>query len=835
MAPAIDQALHDVFPGNSEMAQQMRAHDWAATPLGDPLSWPENLRVPLRMLLTSRFEMWLGWGDDLHFFYNDAYIPTLGIKHPAMLGKPFHEVWAEVYEEVADQVAKVRAGEATWNEELLLLLERSGHPEETYHSFSYSPLYGAGGAVDGLLCIVSEQTERVIAARRLETLRQLGMALVGTAAKEEVREALHRVLEANRRDFPFALIKHPRGVEVLASAEDAILLAAQEWPVSNETASRFELDAAVAWPRGAWQASPREALAVPIPGPGDEPDFGVLILALNPYRPGDLEIADFARLIAGQVSGALANSEALDSERRRADRIWSHSRDLIVVVDAGGIFRAVSPSWTQILGHDPQDVVGRPFADFIVADDLASSIAALATALSEGDLTGYENRFRARDGGYRWLSWHTAMEKGLVYAYGRDVTEQKQNAEALAAAEDALRQAQKMEAVGQLTGGIAHDFNNLLTGIIGSLDLMKRKAAQGRTADVERYAEAATASAHRAAALTQRLLAFSRRQPLDPKVIQVGDLIAEMVDLIRQSIGEAIEIVLDSPPGTWPVKCDPNQLESAILNLAINARDAMPGSGRLSIEIANLTVGAAGDPRNQLAAPGEYVAILVRDTGHGMDAEVLGKVFEPFFTTKPIGAGTGLGLSMIYGFARQSEGFVTIESTPGLGTAVSIHLPRATAAASVAASAAVLGEPRETHRSGKVLVVEDEPAVRALVVDALQDMGHEVIAASDGQAGFELLSKDSGIDLLVTDVGLPGLNGRQLADAGRVLDPELKILFMTGYAHNATGNDADWLGWGMEVITKPFAVETLAERVQHILQSGERVRPALTPPQPDRL
>lgn len=821
MASATDQALHDVFPGNSEMARQMRAHDWGATPLGDPRSWPENLKIPLRMLLTSRFEMWLGWGDDLHFFYNDAYIPTLGIKHPVMLGRPFEEVWAEVYHEVADQVLKVRAGEATWNEELLLLLQRSGHPEETYHSFSYSPLYGENGAVDGLLCVVSEQTERVIAARRLETLRELGMALVGTAAKEQVRDALHRVLDANRRDFPFALIRHATGVEVLASAEHALLLAAQTWPVPGETPIRFDLDPAVAWPRGAWEAAPSEALAVPIPGPGDHPDFGVLILALNPYRPNDAEIADFARLIAGQVSGALANSEALDSERRRADRIWSHSRDLIVVVDADGIFRAVSPSWTQILGHDAQDVIGRPFADFIVADDLASSTAALAAALSEGDLTAYENRFRTRDGSDRCISWHTAMEGGLVYAYGRDVTQQKQAAQALAAAEDALRQAQKMEAVGQLTGGIAHDFNNLLTGIIGSLDLMKRRAAQGRPEDVERYAEAAIASAHRAAALTQRLLAFSRRQPLDPKIIDVGMLVTDMGDLIRQSIGETIEIQLDIPSGLWPVRCDANQLESAILNLAINARDAMPANGRLSIELANAAIEGGEAARSQAAAPGDYVAILVRDTGHGMDAEVLSKVFEPFFTTKPLGAGTGLGASMIYGFARQSDGFVTIESTPGIGTAVAIHLPRASADESAPAARAAISDLRETHRPGRILVVEDEPAVRALVVDALRDIGHEVIEAGDGHEGLELLRNDPRIDLLVTDVGLPGLNGRQLADAGRAVYPALKILFMTGYAHHATAGDANWLGAGMEIITKPFAVEDLAQRVRYILAAGE--------------
>jgi PAS domain S-box-containing protein len=817
-------SLEDFFPGQSEMARRMREYDWSTTALGDPCDWPEALKIPLRMLLTSRFEMWLGWGDDLLFFYNDAYIPTLGIKHPDMLAKPFREVWAEVYDDVADQVEKVRTGEATWNSALLLLLERSGHPEETYHSFSYSPLYGVGGNVEGLLCIVSEETERVIGERRLETLRRLGANLVGAMDDAEVRAAVCDAFASNRHDFPFVLFAfdEAQGTRYVACTPDAAGIAGHDWDDGISAPSgqprRVALPGDVPWPVGAWEIAPREALVVPIPGPGDQPAFGSLVLALNPYRRDEEGLADFARLIAGQVSGALANIAALDAERRRADRIWLHSRDLVVVVDADGVFRAVSPSWTRIFGFHAQDVVGKPFADFIVADDLAPSNEALATALSEGDLVGFENRFRTVDGGSRWVSWHTAMEDGLVYAYGRDVTEQKFADEALAAAEDALRQAQKMEAVGQLTGGIAHDFNNLLQGINGSLEIMQKRLEQGHTRDVLRWLEGAKSSADRAAALTHRLLAFSRRQPLDPRPVSVNPLIGSMEDLLGRTLGEDIAVAIDFESDLWRTRCDPNQLESAILNLVINARDAMPDGGRLTIETRNCRFDKAEAAGRGELAPGDYVCINVEDTGVGMDKATIERAFEPFYTTKPLGEGTGLGLSMIYGFARQSEGRVEIVSELGRGSRISIYLPRCMnedpAQPVVAAQ-----EPNAAVASGEVvLVVEDEPVVRGLIKEVLGDLGYRALEATDGPEGLRILQSAERVDLLVTDIGLPGLNGRQIADAARVDRPDLKILFMTGYAENAA-LPTGFLERGMAMLTKPFTMDKFARQVQSMIES----------------
>ncbi|WP_433952010.1 PAS domain-containing protein [Brevundimonas diminuta] len=824
----IEAELSDIFPGASEMARTMRAHDWASTPLGDPRAWPEGLKVPLRMLLTSRFEMWLGWGPELRFFYNDAYIPTLGIKHPAMLGKPFQEVWSEVYADVADQVEKVRAGEATWNNAMLLLLERSGYPEETYHSFSYSPLYDSDGGVGGMLCVVSEETERVISERRLEMLRMLGSGLVGAEDDAGVRKAVCAVLEANRRDFPFALYLSADGqTENYSCTSDAcdLLSDVEAWaPAPTAGVEIFNLDPARDWPVGAWTAPPTKALIVPILRAADNRPLGRLLLGLSPYRRDDQDIAGFARLIAGQISGALASVEALQRERHRADQLWSRSRDLMVVVDQDRVFRAVSPSWTRILGHPTSEVVGRRFDDFMIPDDLEPSMRALEHALSEGDLTGYENRFLTATGEDRCISWHTVMEDGLVFAYGRDVTEQKAATAALATAETALRQAQKMEAVGQLTGGIAHDFNNLLTGIIGSLDVVKRRIAAGRFDDIARFMDAATASADRAAGLTQRLLAFSRRQTLDPVVVDPRALVEGMVELIDRSIGELVVVDYAFDPAGWRITCDPHQLESAILNLALNARDAMPEGGRLTITTATSTVRRRQKGDDLSAAPGDYVVVTVRDTGTGMSQDTAARVFEPFFTTKRQGEGTGLGLSMVYGFARQSHGFVRIESELGVGTAVSLHLPR---------TEALVSEPSESKAvmihgrtiDGTVLVVEDEPAVRMLMIEALESLGLETLEAEDGVAGLAILRSDRTVDLVVTDVGLPGLNGRQMIDAARTSRPELRALFVTGYAYDAMSGETV-LESGSDVLTKPLTGQMLAQRVSEILAAGSKTLPS---------
>jgi PAS domain S-box-containing protein len=393
--------------------------------------------------------------------------------------------------------------------------------------------------------------------------------------------------------------------------------------------------------------------------------------------------------------------------------------------------------------------------------------------------------------------------------------------------EEALRQAQKMEAVGQLTGGIAHDFNNLLAGIMGSLELLQRRVASGRIDGVDRYTAAAMTSAQRASALTQRLLAFARRQPLDPKLIDANRLVADMDDLLRRTLGPGIALEMVLAGSLWTTMSDPNQLESAILNLAINARDAMlehgAGGGRLTIETANTYLDDAyARAQGDEVRPGQYVQISVTDTGTGMPQDIIEKAFDPFFTTKPTGQGTGLGLSMVYGFVKQSEGHVRIYSEPGHGTTFKIYLPRhrGQADAPDADTANAQANALRAEDGETVLVVDDEATVRMLVTETLEDLGYAAIEAHDGPSGLAILQSDARIDLLVTDVGLPGLNGRQLADAARIKRPHLKILFMTGYAHNAAIGNGAALGTGMEIMTKPFALDDLAKKIRDMIEAG---------------
>ena len=390
---------------------------------------------------------------------------------------------------------------------------------------------------------------------------------------------------------------------------------------------------------------------------------------------------------------------------------------------------------------------------------------------------------------------------------------------ALMRTEEALRQAQKMEAVGQLTGGLAHDFNNLLAGISGSLELIRIRAAQGRIADVERYLVAAEGAARRAAALTQRLLAFSRRQTLDPRPTDVNKLVSGIEELVRRTVGPDIAVEVVGAGGLWTTLIDGSQLDNAILNLCINARDAMPDGGKLTIETANKWLDDRAATDRDLP-PGQYVSLCITDTGTGMAADVVERAFDPFFTTKPIGEGTGLGLSMIYGFVRQSGGQVRIYTEMGQGTTMCLYLPRHIGEAEADAVSPGLAI-EETAAAGEtVLIVDDEPTIRLLVTDILSETGYRVVEAEDGPTGLRALAASPRVDLLITDVGLPGgMNGRQVADAARATRPGLKVLFITGYAENAVLNHGH-LERGMHVLTKPFAVEALVRRVREIVEAG---------------
>lgn len=520
----------------------------------------------------------------------------------------------------------------------------------------------------------------------------------------------------------------------------------------------------------------------------------------------------------------------------------------------------VDEGFAQAFGVAPErDLSQLSIADVMEAvhpDDRDMLAARIRETLARGGTYAHQYRTRRRDGRYYWLEANGRVELTpdgipstfpgvLIDIEGRraveaerdralaalrtlnDTLEQRvqERTKALLEAEEALRQAQKMEAVGQLTGGLAHDFNNILAGISGSLELMKVRLAQGRISDIERHLNGAQSAVKRAAALTQRLLAFSRRQTLDPKAADLNRIVADMHDLIGRSVGPAITVETIAAGGLWNTFVDIGQLENALLNLCINARDAMPHGGRLTIETANRWLDDIAAMQRGVQ-PGQYVSLCVSDTGTGMSPDVVARAFDPFFTTKPTGQGTGLGLSMVYGFAGQSGGAVRIYSELGQGATLCIYLPRHLGEAGeddlpLSDESMVATAPG----SKTILVVDDEPLVRMVTVEVLSDLGYHVLEAEDGPSALKVLAACPELDLLVTDVGLPnGMNGRQLADAIRAPRPELPVLFVTGYAENAVLNHGH-LERGMQVLTKPFAADVLARRVRELVgdDSSDRI------------
>lgn len=544
----------------------------------------------------------------------------------------------------------------------------------------------------------------------------------------------------------------------------------------------------------------------------DELDFigevGERIRSAIARREAQLELQAFAESLAREV----------EVRTRERDRTWELSQDLLGVANGQGYFESANPAWEEVLGWSRQELMAMPFRELVHPDDLAATEAELAR-LARGERTrGFENRYRAKDGSYRWLSWTAVPDGGLNYSAARDITEQKERAAELEAAREQLRQSQKLEAVGQLTGGLAHDFNNLLAAIGGSLELMRRRGLEGRQADLERYIGVAHGAVKRAAALTHRLLAFSRRQTLEPKSVNLNRLVSGMEDLLRRTMGPEIALETVAAVGLWNVHADPSQLENALLNLCINARDAMPEGGTLVIETANRWIDARSAPGRDLPA-GQYVSLTVSDNGVGMSAEVVARAFDPFFTTKPIGMGTGLGLSMIYGFAKQSGGQVRIYSEVGQGTSVSIYLPRHDHKEESTAEAEQVETAPRADRGDTVLVVDDEASLRMLIVEVMQGLGYATLEAGDGADALRILESNQRIDLLLTDVGLPGgMNGRQVADAARTLRAGLKVLFITGYAENAVLSHGH-LAPGMHVMTKPFEMDALANRVKALIEA----------------
>ena len=563
-------------------------------------------------------------------------------------------------------------------------------------------------------------------------------------------------------------------------------------------------------------------------------------------------VRDESGAVAGMFCSTYESTErvlaerALRDERERMGQMFAQAPTFMAMLRGPEHrFELANPGYSKLVGH--REVLGRTVAEALPDAVEQGFLDLLDGVFANGEAFtahGMLYAVQAEPGGpvddryldfvYQPIRDATGAVVG-IFVEGADVTDRnrlerdlqslnadleqrvRDRTQELIEAQEALRQAQKMEAVGQLTGGIAHDFNNLLQGITGSLEIVQRRVAQGRVGELDRFITGATTAANRAASLTHRLLAFSRRQPLDPRPVKVNPLVTSLEDLLRRTTGEQIELETVLGAGLWTTLCDPNQLENSLLNLVINARDAMPHGGKLTIETCNAHLDDHFAASQRDVRPGHYVCICVSDTGTGMSDDTIAKAFEPFFTTKPIGQGTGLGLSMIYGFARQSEGYARIYSELGQGTTIKLYLPRHYGEAEQDEALPGLTQEHVTDAGEIVLVVEDDSVVRALIVEVLGELGYRAVEAHDGPAGLDKLRTMERVDLLVTDIGLPGLNGRQVADAGRALRPGLRVLFMTGYAENAA-LASGFLEPGMSMITKPFAMEALATQIRTMIE-----------------
>lgn len=806
--------------GGGVMGETIAQADWSASPLGPPASWPAELRANVSMALGAPLAVIIAWGERRAIVYNDHACALLGSRHPAALGLPVDQAFPEISAHMP--LDHMLSGQSLVKEAEPFILPGEPGDIRRWVNFSASPIRDDRGDIAGTCLLIRDVTGSMERRQAAEESERHYRALFDTMDEGfcviEFIDGPHGPLSdyvhiqanaayAANAGIPNVVGKRLREI-VGEEAEDwlerygAVLRTGEPIRFEQElvatgrhlSLSAFRLD------------------------PPEKKHVAVLFQDITARRAAEIELKELNRTLEARVAAAIA-------ERRILADIVEGTNAFIQVSDMAfnwmAINKASADEFERIYGIRPQvgdnmiDVLaGKPEAQAALravwqrAIDGEEFVEVAPFGDPERDQRQYEMRFgllREADG--RQIG---------AYQFVYDVSERLREQARLRETEDALRQAQKMEAVGQLTGGLAHDFNNLLAGISGAYEMIGVRLAQGRSAEIEKYLIAGQGATRRAASLTHRLLAFARRQTLAPKPIVINGLLPDLVELVRRTVGPAIDVETIAAAGLWPSLVDANQLENAILNLCINARDAMPHGGRITIETGNKWLDDRTAQERGLE-PGQYVTICVSDTGTGIEKDILDRVFDPFFTTKPIGEGTGLGLSMVYGFARQSHGHVRIYSEVGQGTMVCIYLPRHFGEAEEREGRHIA--PAVPADAGQtVLVIDDEPTVRMLITDALGDLGYACIEAGDGSSGLALLEAAGTVDLLITDVGLPGgLNGRQVAEAARTMRPGLKVLFITGYAENAVLNHGH-VARGMEVLTKPFAIDDLAGRVDRMLR-----------------
>ena len=678
----------DFLAGGGRMAALMRAHDWSESTLGHPQSWPPSLRTIVALMLQSRFPMFVAWGTSLGFLYNDPYSEILGAKHPHALGRRFYEIWSEIWPDISPLIDSAMAGQATYREDLPLVMNRKGYDEQTWFTFSYSPVRDERDQVAGMFCAVSETTRHVLAERALRQ-SETSLRALNDTLEQRVNEAL-----AERK----VLADIVEGTNAFVQVADLNF----RWLAINRAAA-------------------------------DE----------------------FERIFGVRPTVGASMLELLASQPQHQ--------------------AAVKAVWSRALG-------GEEF-----------------TAVEEfGDLARNRRAYEMR---YNTLRDREGNRMG-AYQFVYDVTERLRDQERLRRAEEALRQAQKMEALGQLTGGVAHDFNNLLAVFASGLQVLQYEVTSEQR---QRIFEGMRRAVARGTGLTRHLLAFSRRRPLNPESIDLAAHLAEAREMLDSSLGGGIRIDMNLQSDLWPVEIDAGEFDLAILNLCVNARDAMGGSGTITINAENR------QESGEEGVVSDYVRLLVADRGSGMSPEVLARVTEPFFTTKDVGKGSGLGVPQVYGFAQQSGGRLAIESEIGAGTTVTLLLPRslrAPAAPKRIEATTSISRRGDPARRGQILLVEDDNEVAELTKEMLNCLGFKVIHVANSAAALAALADPHSIDAVLSDIMMPGgVSGVELAREIKRRYPTLPVVLTTGYAEAAAGINSE----EVRLLLKPYSLETLAD------------------------
>lgn len=824
--------------GGGECGQLVRDADWSASPLGPIGSWPGVLRTTVANIVHSPIAKVLMWGSDHVMIYNDAYRSIAGPRHPQAFGGRVAQVWPEIWDWNRDILERGYRGEDIAFRDQTLIVTRAGAAEEVVFDLYYTPVYLECGKVGGVMCTVVENTGRVAAERRLAEseaeLRVITDSLPVLVAFVD-REERYRFANNYYREFlgidPNGMLGH-RISDVLTEADYAERRPLIERVLAGET---VVADVHLHHRDGSRRRAETRYI---------------------PRRGGDGEVMGF-HILVFDVDERARHAEAIERSNRRFRAAMDAVHGVLWTNSADGRMVGEQPGWSAITGQTPEQYQGFGWSNAVHPDDAAGSVVAWNEAVAAKGMFVHEHRVRRHDGEWRtyairalpiigadgelieWVGVHTditdqrAAEQALrdqatllarqVHHRERAEAQLRQLNETLETrvieeiaerrqAEMKLAQAQKMETIGKLTGGVAHDFNNLLQVVSGNLQLLGKDVAGNQRAE-QRVANA-MAGVSRGSKLASQLLAFGRKQALEPKVVNATRFVQGMDDMLRRAIGEGVEIETIVGGGLWNTFIDPAQIENALLNLAINARDAMDGQGKLTIELSNAHLDDDYARTHDEVTPGQYVMLAVSDTGSGMSDDIIHKVFEPFFSTKSEGKGSGLGLSMVYGFVKQSGGHVKIYSEVGHGTTIKLYLPRAMEAEDVEV---VVDTGPITGGTETVLVVEDDAEVRATVVELLSDLGYRVLKAVDAQSALSVVESGIPIDILFTDVVMPGtLKSPELARKARERLPDIAVIFTSGYTENSIVHGGR-LDKGVELLSKPYTREALARKFRHVL------------------